>query len=38
MEITIKKTFNITDEQLDDIMCTALEGGITYWCLSLIHI
>ena len=32
MEITIKKTFNITDEQLDDIMCTALEGGITYWC------
>lgn len=32
MEITIKKTLNITDEQLDDIMCTALEGGITYWC------
>ena len=32
MEITIKKTFNITDEQLDDIMCAALEGGITYWC------
>lgn len=32
MEITIKKTFNITDEQLDEIMCTALEGGITYWC------
>ena len=31
MEITIKKTFNITDEQLDDIMCAALEGGITYW-------
>lgn len=32
MEITIKKTLNITDEQIDDIMCTALEGGITYWC------
>lgn len=32
MEITIKKNLNITDEQIDDIMCTALEGGITYWC------
>jgi len=32
MEITIKKTLKITDEQLDDIMCAALEGGITYWC------
>ncbi len=32
MKITIKKTLNITDEQIDDIMCTALEGGIAYWC------
>ena len=23
----------ITDEDIDDIMVTALEGGINYWCL-----
>lgn len=23
---------NISKEDIDDIMCTALEGGITYWC------
>lgn len=28
--ITIKITF--TDSDIDDIMATALEGGITYWC------
>lgn len=22
----------INDEDIDDIMCGALEGGITYWC------
>ncbi len=22
----------ITDEEIDDLMVTALEGGITYWC------
>lgn len=22
----------ITQEDIDDIMCCALEGGITYWC------
>ena len=27
-EITIK----LTQEDIDDIMCTALEGGISYWC------
>ena len=34
------KTFNVeitmnvilTQEDIDDIICTALEGGITYWC------
>ena len=30
------KTFRfikkITQEEVDDIMCTALESGITYWC------
>jgi len=24
----------ITEQDVDDIMCTALEGGITYWCSS----
>ena len=23
---------NVTDEDIDDIVCTALEGGINYWC------
>lgn len=23
---------NLTMKDIDDIMCTALEGGITYWC------
>ena len=22
----------VTDENIDDIMCAALEGGICYWC------
>lgn len=22
----------VTEEDVDDIMCSALEGGITYWC------
>lgn len=25
----------VTEEDVDDIMCSALEGGITYWCDSL---
>lgn len=29
-EIITKQT--VTDEEIDDIMTTALEGGITYWC------
>lgn len=24
--------FYLTEENIDDIMCTALEGGINYWC------
>ena len=28
--ITIKKKY--TNQQIDDLMCSALEGGITYWC------
>lgn len=31
-EFEIKKTLKVTDEDIDDIMCTALEGGINYWC------
>lgn len=30
--INITKTVKITQEDIDDIMCSALEGGITYWC------
>lgn len=22
----------VTEEDVDDIMCSALEGGIVYWC------
>lgn len=28
----IKTVKVVTQEQIDDIMSTALEGGITYWC------
>lgn len=28
----IKIEISVTDEDIDDIMCCALEGGITYWC------
>lgn len=31
-EITCAKTFNITDEDIDDIMADALDSGIGYWC------
>ena len=30
--ITVIKEFEITQEDIDDIMCSALEGGINYWC------
>jgi len=30
--LTVKKTIKVTDENIDDLMCDALEGGITYWC------
>ena len=26
------KAVTVTDADIDDIMCTALEGGITHWC------
>lgn len=31
-KINIETELTITQEDIDDIMCTALEGGITYWC------
>lgn len=31
-KIKVTKSIEITDENIDDIMCDALEGGITYWC------
>ena len=30
--IKVKLDFIVTDEDIDDIMATALEGGINYWC------
>ena len=30
--IEINKNIIVTAEDIDDIMCSALEGGITYWC------
>ena len=26
-----RKGYNLTDQDIDDIICSALEGGITYW-------
>jgi hypothetical protein len=31
-EVEIKMNVKLTDEDIDDIMCAALEGGISYWC------
>ena len=31
-EVEVHNTINVTAEDIDDIMCGALEGGITYWC------
>ena len=32
--ITITQSINVTQEDIDDIMCSALEGGICYWANS----
>lgn len=34
MEIILKKKVIVNQEDIDDIICTALEGGITYWCIG----
>lgn len=31
-EFKVKRTVIVTQEDVDDIMACALEGGITYWC------
>lgn len=31
-DLEVKINVTLTDEDIDDIMCTALEGGISYWC------
>lgn len=31
-EVQVNKTIKLTQEDIDDIVCTALEGGINYWC------
>lgn len=30
--IEVKLDILLTNEDIDDIMCAALEGGINYWC------
>jgi hypothetical protein len=30
--VNINRSIKVTAEDIDDIMCSALEGGITYWC------
>ena len=31
-EFVVQAPIKVTQENVDDIMCTAFEGGITYWC------
>ena len=30
-DLEIKNTIQVTEQDIDDIVCTALEGGINYW-------
>lgn len=30
--VTIERKIKVTQQDIDDIMVTALEGGINYWC------
>lgn len=32
MKISVKTDITVNQRDIDDIMVTALEGGITYWC------
>jgi len=31
-EISVERTVKVTQQDIDDIMVGALEGGINYWC------
>ena len=31
-KIKIEREIVVTDQDIDDIMVSALEGGVTYWC------
>ena len=31
-KIDVIQQIKVTQEDIDDIMCSALEGGVTYWC------
>lgn len=31
----VKKAVKVSEQDIDDILCAALEGGITYWCDSV---
>lgn len=31
-KLKIELVVEVTDEDIDDLMCGALEGGINYWC------
>ena len=31
-KIKIEMEIEVTDQDIDDIVCTAFEGGINYWC------
>ncbi len=31
-KISYTNTVDVTCQDIDDIVCTAFEGGITYWC------
>ena len=32
--VSVNREVLLTNQDIDDIMCTALEGGINYWCAS----
>ena len=34
-KIKIEMEIEVTDQDIDDIVCTAFEGGINYWCNSV---
>ena len=35
MELAIKTTVEISDDRTANVLCNAIEGGISYWCKDL---